>query len=147
MKRLSVLFAVLAVIWSGCSCKSVTERADLVAEDAREEYVKLHPECQFNDLIREGEITRGMNVHEVIAAWGMPNIYAISQKSPSEHWIYYVRDREALSMLIYTLTFEDDTLRVWDIDQKRFASQGIAAQYDMYRPASKTEVVLPEKKR
>ena len=77
----------------------------------------------------------------------MPNIYAISQKSPSEHWIYYVRDREALSMLIYTLTFEDDTLRVWDIDQKRFASQGIAAQYDMYRPASKSEIVLPEKKR
>lgn len=127
MKKLPILLAVLAVVWSGCTCKSTVERANLVAADAREDYVRLHPDGIFNDLIREGEITHGMSVNEVIASWGMPNVYALSRSSPSEHWIYYIRDRESLSMLIYTLTFENDTLRVWDIDQKRLTGQGIAA--------------------
>jgi hypothetical protein len=30
-------------------------------------------------------------------------------------------------MLIYTLTFADDTLQVWDVDQKRFVGQGLAS--------------------
>lgn len=147
MKRLPIFFTVLLVVWCGCSCKSVTERASLVASESREEYVRLHPDCRFGDLIREGEITRGMNVDEVIAAWGMPDVYAVSKKSPAEHWIYYIRDREALMMLIYTLTFEDDTLSIWDIDQKRFTSQGIAS-YTKDRPvAVPTGIILPDKKR
>jgi hypothetical protein len=130
MKKLPIFFAALAVVWYGCSCTSTVERANFVAPETREDYIKLHPDGPFNDLIREGEITRGMSVHEVIASWGMPHVYAVSRALPAEHWIYYIRDREALSMLIYTLTFENDTLRIWDIDQKRFTGQGIASKYE-----------------
>ncbi len=147
MKRLPIFFAVMLLVWSGCSCKSATERASLVASDSRDDYVDLHPDCRFGDLIREGEIARGMKVEEVIAAWGMPNVYAVSKKSPAEHWIYYIRDREALLMLIYTLTFEDDTLRVWDIDQKRFTSQGIATYVEERPSTLPTGAILPDKKR
>ncbi len=131
MKKLPILVAVLAVLWSGCTCKSDVERANLIDVDSRKDYIKLHPDGFFNDLILEGEITRGMSVHEVIASWGMPNVYAVSRTSPAEHWLYYIRDRESLSMLIYTLTFENDTLRIWDIDQKRFTGQGIAAGHEL----------------
>jgi hypothetical protein len=37
-------------------------------------------------------------------------------------------------MLIYTLTFADDTLQVWDVDQKRFVGQGMASTDDTKRP-------------
>ena len=146
MKRLPILFAALAMLWSGCSCKSATERADLIAAEARQEYVKLHPDGTFNDLILEGEITRGMSAREVMAAWGMPNVYAVSRILPAEHWVYYVRDRDALSLLIYTLTFEDDTLRIWDIDNKRFTTQGIMAKYEL-RETPLVETADPVRKR
>jgi hypothetical protein len=146
MRRLPILFAALAMVWSGCSCKSATERADLIAAEAREEYVRIHPDGTFNDLILEGEITHGMSAREVMAAWGLPNVYAVSRSSPAEHWIYFVRDRDALSMLIYTLTFEDDTLRVWDVDNKRFTTQGIAAKYEP-RETPLVESANPARKR
>jgi hypothetical protein len=146
MNRLPILFAALVMVWSGCSCKSATERADLVALEAREGYVAAHPEGAFNDLILKGEITRGMSAHDVLAAWGMPNVYALSRKSPEEHWIYYVRDPEVLSLLIYTLTFEDDTLRLWDVDQKRATGHGIAAKRERTE-APRVETADPARKR
>lgn len=118
--------AVLAAV-CGCSCTSTVERANLTSAEARQQYVAVHPDCAFGDLIREGEITRGMCSHEVIASWGMPNVYVLSKKVPGEQWIYYIRDPEAASVLVYTLTFEADTLSAWDIDQKRLTGLGIAA--------------------
>lgn len=146
MRRSPILFAACAMILAGCSCKPATERADLVAVEAREDYVRAHPDGAFNDLILLGEITRGMSAYDVLAAWGMPNVYALSRKSPEEHWIYYVRDEVSLSLLIYTLTFEDDTLRLWDVAQKRPASRGITAMRER-RETPVVEAASPVGKR
>ena len=72
-----------------------------------------------------------MSSHEVLASWGLPNVYVVTRTSPTEQWIYYLKDRDSLTMLIYTLTFADDTLQVWDVDQKRFVGQGIVSTDDM----------------
>ena len=61
-----------------------------------------------------------MDIYEVIASWGLPNVYLVSKEEPKEFWIYYVQDKESKSVLIYTLTFSDIYLEGWDIDQKRF---------------------------
>lgn len=133
MGKIAILLAAMAFLCFGCSCKSTIERADLVAVEAREEYARLHPDGIFNEFIRNGEITKGMSVHEVIASWGMPNVYAVAKGSPEERWIYYVRDRESLSLLIYSLRFQDDTLKVWDIDIKRSTGHRIASKFDFFR--------------
>jgi len=148
MKRFSlILFAAVPVLWSvGCSCVSKVERADFTAAGVREEYINLHPEGPFNECIRNGEIVAGMTAHEVMASWGMPNVYALSRSQPSEQWIYYTKDRESLSMLIYTLSFTEDTLRVWDIDQKRFVGPGIVS-YDEPDAAVPVPLPLNSKKR
>lgn len=126
MKLPAILCVATLALFCGCSCTSTVERANLTSAEEREEYVAAHPDCPFADLIRQGEITHGMCSRDVIASWGMPNVYALSKKVPGERWIYYIRDPEATSVLIYTLIFEDDTLSTWDIDQKRFTGQGIA---------------------
>jgi hypothetical protein len=115
----------------GCSCVSTVERANRTPVACREDYVKLHPECDHGESIVNGEIVRGMNSHEVLASWGLPSVYVVTRKSPTEQWIYYLKDRDSLTMLIYTLTFADDTLQVWDVDQKRFVGQGMVSTDDM----------------
>ncbi|MCX5754374.1 MAG: hypothetical protein NTW97_12180 [Candidatus Krumholzibacteria bacterium] len=114
----------------GCSCVSTVERVNRTPLAAREDYVRHHPECAHRERIANGEITRGMSAREVLASWGLPNVYVVTRTSPTEEWIYYLKDRDSLTMLIYSLTFADDTLRVWDIDQKRFVGQGIVSTAD-----------------
>ncbi|MFA4947920.1 MAG: hypothetical protein WC674_05340 [Candidatus Krumholzibacteriia bacterium] len=131
MKMVMILCACAVLAASiGCSCVSTVERVNRTPVAAREDYVKLHPECAYGETIVNGEIVRGMKSHEVLASWGFPNVYIVTRTSPSELWIYYLKDRDSLTMLIYTLTFADDTLQVWDIDQKRFVGQGIVSTAD-----------------
>ena len=134
MRFMLILSAVALLATSyGCSCVSTVERATLTPPAARAEYVRIHPDGAHNDCVRNGEIMRGMSAHEVVASWGLPHVYVLTKTSPSERWIYYVKDRDSLAMLIYTLGFADDTLRVWNIDQKRDAGQGIASVGDNSR--------------
>ncbi|MDD4856467.1 MAG: hypothetical protein PHD74_00015 [Candidatus Krumholzibacteria bacterium] len=132
--RLALVFSVGAMLFISysCSCVSTIERANLVPACSREEYVKLHPEGAHNDCIKNGEIVRGMCAHEVFASWGLPNVYIVTRSAPSEEWIYYVKDQSSLAMLIYTLSFTDDTLRVWNIDQKRFVGQEIVSARESF---------------
>lgn len=105
----------------GCSCMTRVERENFVDSSFRDEYTKLNPESPFCQNIKNGEITRGMNVQEVIASWGLPNVYLVSTKKSEEYWIYYIRNELSSSVLIYTLVFLDDSkLSDWDIDMKRF---------------------------
>lgn len=124
---LFLVAAVLVAAVCGCSCMSTVERANLIPADSRDEYVNMNPDGQHNDCIRNGEIVRGMCAREVVASWGLPNVYVVSKTNPSEEWIFYVRDRDSLSMLIYTLGFNDDTLRTWEVEQKRLVGQGVVS--------------------
>jgi hypothetical protein len=138
VKYVSILFALVSLIaLCACSGPSTLERANLTTVESRQDYIKLHPEGVHNDCIRNGEIVPGMNVHEVIASWGLPNVYVVTRTEPTEEWIYYLKDRDSLSMLIYTLTFASDTLQVWSVDQKRFVGQGVVSREEAL-PATPT---------
>jgi hypothetical protein len=128
MRFVLICFAAALLMTSyGCSCVSTIERANLIPAASREDYIKLHPDGPYNDCIKNGEIVRGMNTREVFASWGLPNVYIVTRTVPSEQWIYYIKDRDSLAMLIYTLSFADDTLQVWDIEHKRFVGQEIVS--------------------
>lgn len=116
----TLIVVVLMCTAIGCSGISQTEREFFTRPEAREQYIVDNPDCQFGNQIRNGEIIKGMDIYEVIASWGLPNVYLVSKEEPKEFWIYYVQDEDSKSVLIYSLTFEDDCLEGWDIDQKRF---------------------------
>jgi len=103
---LALLAALLIV---GCSTVSTVERAELT-------------------FIKNGEIVRGMTIYDVIASWGLPNVYITGKENDNEYWIYYIGVENSNSILIYTLTFNEDTLKDWDIDQKRFIDRGIVSE-------------------
>ena len=144
--KLIVFAAVLPLVALGCSGVSNVERASLTSLEAREAYVAAHPDNVFSDCIRNGEITKGMSAYEVVASWGLPNVYAVSKSKPGERWIYYLRDKDSLSLLIYTLSFSDDTLRVWDIDQRRVRGESLVTSVDLPTEAPR-DIGQPTKRR
>ncbi|MCU0639916.1 MAG: hypothetical protein MUF59_08610, partial [Candidatus Krumholzibacteria bacterium] len=125
----------------GCSCMTKVERENFVDSSYRDEYTKLNPESPFCQNIKNGEITRGMDVQEVIASWGLPNVYLVSAKKSEEYWIYYIRNELSSSVLIYTLVFSDDSkLSDWDIDMKRFIDNSY-----VYNPESLKESITVDR--
>jgi hypothetical protein len=130
---LSILATLLFLLSSGCSNLSTVERAELTDVESREYFITTNPSSQFCDYIRNGEIIRGMNIYEVIASWGLPNVYLVSRKEPHENWIYYVEDPDTRSLLVYTLSFRDNVLEAWEIDMKRFVDQRIVYDSDVPR--------------
>ena len=132
MKTRPHMIAALLVVavMLGCSGVSTVERADLTRLESREHFIELNPNSLFCEYVRNGEIIRGMNIYEVIASWGLPNVYLVSRKDHSENWIYYVEDRDSRSILIYTLIFRENMLEAWEIDMKRFVDQRIVFDTD-----------------
>jgi len=133
MRYLPLLFAIPALfLLPGCSCTSQIEKEEFTSNDAREIYIDGHPESTFQENIRNGEIIRGMNAEEVLASWGMPNVYLTSRTRNEERFIYYVQDDEANSVLVYMLDFDSDNILFdWDIDEKRLSSYSLV---DYTRP-------------
>jgi len=127
MRYMPFLLAMSLLIFiSGCSCTSQIEREDFTSSAAREIYIEGHPESGFQENIRQGEIVRGMNEEEVIASWGMPNVYLTSRVKDEERLIYYIQDRGANTVLVYMLDFDaDHILYDWDIDEKRLSSYSL----------------------
>ncbi len=142
MKSLAIALAALVVFSDlGCSCVSRIERENFVDSSFRDEYTKLNPESPFCQNIRNGEITRGMNGQEVIASWGLPNVYLVSAMKAEEYWIYYIRNEASSSILVYTLIFAgDNMLSDWDIDMKRFIDNSF-----VFSPESLREMGTVEK--
>lgn len=124
MRYLLLLFALPVLIFaSGCSCTNQIEREEFTSRDAREIFIEGHPESSFQENILNGEIIRGMNEDEVIASWGMPNVYLSSREKNEERFVYYIQDRGTSSVLVYMLDFDSDNILYdWDIDEKRLSS-------------------------
>lgn len=134
--------AVLALLLfqSGCSGVSTVERGRFVEAASRENFCLDNPESRFLEYIRNGEIIRGMDGHEVIGSWGMPNVYLVSKDLTEEYWIYYVQSREVGSVMVYSLVFGDNILADWDVDVKRYANFSLGrVDYEKRGPVERTE--------
>lgn len=127
MKLLSLMMIpILTGMLTACSGISLVEREKLTAVESREEYCQAHPDSRHVEHIRNGEIVRGMVGNEVIASWGMPNVYLVSKDEVEEYWIYYVQDPVQRSVMVYTLCFDpDNVLSDWEIDMKRFSNYSL----------------------
>jgi hypothetical protein len=126
-----VIAALLFLSMVGCSGISTIERAELTNLESREHFIATNPSSIYCENVRNGEIVQGMNIYEVIASWGLPNVYLVARKEPRENWIYYVQDADTRSILIYTLTFDDNLLEGWEIDMKRFVDQRVVYDSDL----------------
>ena len=138
--RITGILIAIALLCTGIGCSGIsnTEQEFFTRPEAREQYIIAHPDCPFDNQIRNGEIIRGMEIYEVIASWGLPNVYLVSKEESKEFWIYYVQDTESKLVLIYTLTFSDVYLEGWDIDQKRFDDYRIVSDMSVGKKSAGT---------
>jgi hypothetical protein len=84
--------------------------------DLRSEYLRNNPEGEFNKHIVQSEVTKGMNVFEVLASWGLPHLRRGSQQSAAESWVYYTIDEHTDKVISYELVFIKDSLTRWIVD-------------------------------
>jgi len=147
MKLLTLMIIlILTASLSACSGVSMVERERLTAAESREEYCQAHPDSRHVEHIRNGEIVRGMVGNEVIASWGMPNVYLVSKDEIEEYWIYYVQDPMQHSVMVYTLCFDtDNVLSDWEIDMKRFSNYSLGYSEVMRTDARQRKVSIDKK--
>ena len=115
MKRLNVfwLLGVAVLLTSSCAHAPRTSKDPRALSSIRTQYLADHPDGKFNKLIIKGEIAKGMNVLEVLAAWGLPARRELD--NGFEHWTYKQRDAYNNDSIKYELHFERRVLSEWDV--------------------------------
>jgi len=83
----------------------------------REDYLRAYPDGAYNEYIRRGEVTKGMNFIEVLASWGVPDrrLHSEEKNIPVEYWSYLSMDEASLDWVRYTFAFEKKHLVEWDL--------------------------------
>jgi len=119
MRRLTrftqvALLCVTGFLITSCShMPRVMEETDSVLT-IRNEYLRTHPDGRFNESIMAGEVCKGMNFIEVLAAWGLPETRFRSADDDIEFWKYVSRDDVSLDWMSYTFAFEKNALVGWE---------------------------------
>jgi hypothetical protein len=88
----------------------------------RQEYLAANPDGAYNEYIKRGEVVKGMDLLEVLAAWGHPE-RRTKESSLTEHWIYREVDEDSKDWVLYTFTFRRNVLAEWDL-MRHFAAGG-----------------------
>jgi hypothetical protein len=107
---------VTVAISASCGRLPQSTRTDEHTTSIRADYLRNHPNGPFNVHIAEGRVTRGMNIMEVLASWGAPNLRRTSPEGSTEYWAYYAKDEHTQKMVSYELVFENQVVTRWVID-------------------------------
>ena len=116
--RVATLGFVIFVVIAVASCSSQLKLSKDMAErsDIRQEYLHNNPDGQFNDHIVKSEVVKGMNVIEVLASWGLPDLRRRYKDVDSDVWTYYTVDKASSQIVTYDLVFEDRALMRWVVE-------------------------------
>lgn len=88
----------------------------------RAEYLASNPEGQYNEFIQRGEVVKGMDILEVLAAWGHPKLR--EKRTPtSEDWLYRTVDEDSGDWYEYIFRFQNNVLSEWELT-RNFAAGG-----------------------
>ena len=120
--RILVLVLFLAFA-SSCAYQPRSMKDSAEMAEVRSEYVQNNPEGKFNHYIEKGELSKGMSVIEVLAAWGLPNMRQSWQNTDKESWTYHSFDPHTGDYTIVDLTFEARTLLKW-VRHRQVAAAG-----------------------
>jgi hypothetical protein len=88
----------------------------------RADYLSSNPSGEYNEFIKRGEVVRGMDVLEVLAAWGHPKVRT-KFTDLTEKWTYHEVDPDSKDSIDYTFTFHQGVLSDWALE-RHFAAGG-----------------------
>jgi hypothetical protein len=132
-----VLSSCLLLLFIACAHTPQALNDDLTVRQMREEFLREHPDGQYNPYISKGEVVRGMDVLEVSASWGIPETRRQSKDRKLEYWTYFSSDEISGDWSRYTLTFEGKVLSDWHV-VRHFAKNGQLTQTSTATDATAT---------
>ncbi|MDH3216032.1 MAG: hypothetical protein OEN01_07030 [Candidatus Krumholzibacteria bacterium] len=113
--HVTILVVVIAFAAS-CSHSPRLPRGTQEVASLRAEYLQNNPDDPFKGQILNSEVSKGMNVLQVLASWGLPNVRRGYAQGHSESWTYYAVDEHTQKLLSYELVFYKSTLSLWVMD-------------------------------
>ena len=117
------LLLVLAVgVTASCTYVPKMRNESLQTENLRTQYLQNHPKGAHNAQIVRGEITKGMDLMEVLASWGVPEKRTAEDSLRKEAWLYTMRDPYSPDFTVYELLFVDRVLTGWTFDRNTSGS-------------------------
>lgn len=117
VKHLLCMIVVIGVMGaSACTHSPRLARSEEEVANYRSEYLRNNPNGKFNEQILKGEVTKGMDVFQVLASWGLPHLRRGSKNSDLESWVYYSLDDHTQHVISYELVFQTNTLSRWVVD-------------------------------
>jgi hypothetical protein len=129
------LLVAFAAILTGCSYQPRVLNESASVLEIRADYLASNPEGEYNDFIRKGEVTRGMNYTQVLASWGAPDarIRTNDNKGELEAWSYTTVDDINGDWIQFTFQFEKKVLADWDV-QRHVTMNGRLAGWEVVNP-------------
>ncbi len=80
----------------------------------RADYMAANPNAPYRTQVSNGEVVKGMETIDVLAAWGHPE-RRVREGGDSEVWTYVDKDDASGDQVAYTLLFKKGILNDWDI--------------------------------
>jgi len=129
------LLLAFTFVLAGCSYSPRTLNESASVLEVRNDYLTSNPEGEYNEFIRKGEVTRGMDYTEVLASWGAPDarIRTNDNKGELEAWSYTVIDDINGDWIQFTFKFEKKFLIDWDV-QRHVTMNGRLAGWEIVNP-------------
>jgi hypothetical protein len=147
MKSMHRILAVTLVLAALSACAHAPRSLQMTDHitSIRMQFLADYPNGRFNDQIQRGEIAKGMNVLEVLAAWGTPVDKARVEGVEVETWTYRDRDEHSRDFIIYEVVFDKRLLTDWFITRSTAGAGGTfasgASGYASYRESRKDPAV------
>lgn len=118
-----VLSAVVALLAVACSYTPRSSKVNDYILSLRHDYLSTHPDGEFNEYVRRGEVVKGMDYLAVLAAWGHPDRRLVPSESTLEYWTYIEEDENSKDTVAYKFTFRKSKLYTWNVN-RQIASTG-----------------------
>jgi hypothetical protein len=129
-KFLVVTVLTAVALAAACAHAPNALNTDDTVSMMREDYVSTHPEGRYNDYIRQGQVTRGMNFLEVSASWGIPETRSRSRDRRFEYWTFFGKDELSGDWTRYTMVFENGILADWELN-RHFTKNGTLTRWQI----------------
>ncbi|MDH3198944.1 MAG: hypothetical protein OEO21_11975 [Candidatus Krumholzibacteria bacterium] len=116
MQRARLAGAIAAtLLCAACAHAPRSFDESLTTLAIRADFLETHPAGKYNANIARGEVSKGMDYFEVLAAWGVPERRARNEDARFELWGYVAVDEVSQDWTQYTFVFEKQTLVGWEI--------------------------------
>lgn len=107
----------VAAALSSCAYTPRVPEESAAVLTIRNDYLRNHPQGQYNEHIQRGEVVKGMSLVEVLASWGDPDTRLRVPDRSVEYWRYVARDDASKDWVLYTFTFEKRKLVEWEMSR------------------------------